>query len=202
MSINISEIHVQTDKLEKVKEFLVDWLSRTHGKKPIIYTEQDSFYPFFENKQPALFSISVIHDNWITILHDSYEPPFVLADRLSLTFNCTVIQAIGQSTVDTYYLSVHKEGCMIRKFHCGEDTVGVEQEGEPFPFEKKGFGQEDSDSYFFDYEDMDKFCQNFGINLLPDPFENDGQWTIIEIKGRSLHKKDSLLKKLKGILLR
>lgn len=189
MSINIYEIHIQTDKIKEVNEFLVGWLSVTHGVKPIINNGQASLFPFFENKLPELFAVSSIHENWLTILHDSYEPQLMLANKLSLTFDSTVIQVIGQSTIDTYYLSVHKEGKVIRKIQCGEDTIGVEQEGELFPFEQLTIQQVDHVNHFFDYNDMNDFCQNFGIDLLNSHFENDGHWTIVKMEEQPVQRK-------------
>ncbi|WP_066305569.1 hypothetical protein [Bacillus sp. FJAT-29814] len=183
MSINIYQIHVQTDQLEKVNDFLNDWLKDSHRVQPVIYSSQNSHFPFFQKEQPSLFAVSPMHENWITIRHDSYEPPFELAEKLSSALDCTVIQAMGQSTVDTYYLSVHQAGKMIRKIHCGEDTIGTEYEGEPFPFEKIN-----PDEHYFYYEEMDDFCQHFGFDVLIDPSENDGDWTIIKIKEKPIER--------------
>lgn len=201
MSFNIFEIHIQTERLDEVKEFLADWLSQTHGEKPQIEDEQDSFFPFFKKELAGLFAVSILHQNWVTVLHDSYEPPFELAGKLSAAFNCTVVQAIGQSTVDTYYLSVHQEGRMVRKIHYGEDTIGVEHEGEPFPFEQLQLKQANPEEQFFDYEDMHDFCEHFGIYLMTAPSENDGHWTIIKIKEERVPEKESFFKKLAATFL-
>ncbi|MGI8385685.1 hypothetical protein [Robertmurraya sp. P23] len=73
--------------------------------------------------------------------------------------------------MDTYYLSAHKEGKIVRKINCGEDTLGVIQEGVPFHFEKE------LDQDLFDYDDMDEFCMGFGIDL----FEIEERSIIIKI---------------------
>jgi hypothetical protein len=73
---------------------------------------------------------------------------------------------------------------VIRKIHCGEDTIGTEYEGEPFPFEKINH-----EEHYFYYEEMDEFCQNFGINMLTDPSESDGEYTIIKIEEKPIEKK-------------
>lgn len=195
MSINIYEIHIQTDRLDKVKDYLVSWLNHTYEEELVVENGQDSSFSFFNHMTPQLFAVSILHQNWITILHDSYEPPLELANKLSSTFSSTVIQAMGQSTIDTYYLSVHQEGTMIRKIHCGEDTIGIEQEGNPFPFEKS-LSQNNDEDHFFDYEDMSDFCENFRIDLLMDPAEKDGQWTFIMVKEKTVQNKETFFKKL------
>ena len=83
--------------------------------------------------------------------------------------------------MDYYTLSVHEGGSIIRKITCNEDTIGVEKEGEAFLFEESIF-QDDEDNQFFDYEDMYDYCLHFGFDLLTDPSENDGEWTIIKVK--------------------
>jgi hypothetical protein len=184
MSININQIHIQTEQIETVTDFLTTWLFDTYGVQPITHSTKDSFFSLFEKEQPSLFVVSKIHEGWITVLHNSYEPPFELASKLSYACKSTVIQAMGQSTVDTYYLSVHQDGKVIRKIHCGEDTIGTEYEGEPFPFEKINH-----EEHYFYYEEMDQFCQNFGINMLTDPSESDGEYTTIKIEEKTIEKK-------------
>jgi hypothetical protein len=109
MSININQIHIQTEQIETVTDFLTTWLFDTYGVQPITHSTKDSFFSLFEKEQPSLFVVSKIHEGWITVLHNSYEPPFELASKLSYACKSTVIQAMGQSTVDTYYLSVHQD---------------------------------------------------------------------------------------------
>ncbi|WP_053362608.1 hypothetical protein [Bacillus sp. FJAT-27251] len=181
MSVNIYQIHIQTNSLDEVKASLADWLSHTHKEETVIYENQDSAIQFFHNKIPSLFAVSTINEKWISILHDAYEPPFDLANTLSASFECTVIQLMGQSTVDTYSLSVHEKGSIIRKMTYGEESIGLEQEGDPFPFEPS-LWQEDEEHHFFDYEDMNNFCSHFGIEILTDPSEKDGEWTIIKVR--------------------
>ena len=181
MSVNIYSIHIQTNKIEEVQDALTNWLSTTHRKEVVTSVEQDSPSSFFDEEIPSLFAISKAEEeNWIWILHNASEPPFMIADLLSDTCASTVIQAMGQSTVDYYSLSVHEEGKIKRRIFCfHEETLGVEKEGEEFPFEKLLDGK---DNDFFNYDDMYDFCLHFGIDILTDPDENDGEWTIIQVK--------------------
>ncbi|MFB7638735.1 hypothetical protein [Peribacillus butanolivorans] len=135
MSINIYQIHIKTDKIDEIKDFLVYWLEDKYGYHPELQLNQDSYFPFFENEFPTYFALSVLHEEWISILHDSYDI-IDLTSRLSATFNTLVIHAIGQSIVGTYNLNIFQEGDLIRKIDCGEGYLGIEQYGEPLPFEK------------------------------------------------------------------
>ncbi|WP_210367312.1 hypothetical protein [Bacillus sp. REN3] len=194
MAINFYAMYIHTDKLEEVKEFLANWLSNEYGKEVRQEAGQDSGIPFFENEQPKWFAVTILPGKWISVLHDAYEPPFGLASKLSAQFSCTAIQVMGQSTVDTYCLSVHEDGQMSRMIRNGEDTDGVEQEGMPFPFEIND-GQ---DNQLFDYEDIDDFCRNFDIDPLTDPSEYDDHWTSIKIAEPHAPKKKSFLQRLAG----
>jgi hypothetical protein len=196
MSINIYALYVKTPKANDVKKFLSYWLSQTQGELPTIQNDQDSVFDFFKNEVPAYFAVSQHKEGWISILHDSYEPQLDLANLLSAEFNSAVIQAIGQSTVDTYMVSVHQGGELIRKLHSGEDTEGFEQEGSPFPFEKEILARVDDETHFFDYDDMQEFCKNFGIDLLGEETQNDRHWTVMKISEKAAPKKDSFLKAL------
>ena len=64
--------------------------------------------------------------------------------------------------------------------------LGIEQYGEPLPFEKPPIGRtavlEDEDSYFFDYEDMQEYCLHFNIDILIDLSVKDGSWEVIKIQ--------------------
>lgn len=186
MSINIYQIHIKTDKIDEVKSFLVNWLEDKYGYQPELQLNQDSFFPFFENQVPTHFALSVLHEEWISILHDSYDQLIDLTSRLSATFNTLVIHTIGQSTVDVYNLNIFQDGNLIRKIDCGEGYLGIEQYGEPLPFEKSLIGRksvlEDKDFYFFDYKDMQEYCLHFNIDILIDPSVKDGAWEVIKIQ--------------------
>ena len=186
MSINIYQIHIKTDKIDEIKDFLVNWLEDKYGYQPELQLNQDSYLPFFENEVPTHFALSVLHEEWISILHDSYDQLIDLTSRLSATFNTLVIHTIGQSTVDTYNLNIFQDGDLIRKIDCGEGYLGIEQYGEPLPFEKSPIGRkavlEDEDSYFFDYEDMQEYCLHFNIDILIDPSVRDGSWEVLKIQ--------------------
>lgn len=186
MSISFYQLNIETNQFEEVKTFLFNWLRDTHRKEPVVYENQDSHFNFFQHKVPKLFVIGVLHENWITVLHDSHDFLVDLANQLSARFHCHVVHTIGQSTVDTYYLSVHYGGEMIRKIYCGEDTLGIEEEGKPFPFEKtplgKNIGGPEEDYFVFDYEDMEEFCSHIHIDLLKGPFEIDGTWVVLKFE--------------------
>lgn len=172
MSVNFFQIHIQTNRFDEVKDFLKKWLNHTSGDIELVEENSDGeFISFFNHEIPTSFAVSAIHENWITIFHDSYKPPIDLCSRLSEKFTTTVIQAMAQSTVDTYCLSVHKEGKLVRKIYISEETLGVIQEGEPFAFE--GYIEPD----LYDYDDMNDFCLKMGIDL----FETEESAIIIKI---------------------
>jgi hypothetical protein len=185
MSINFYQLHVKTNQLNNVKSFLFHWLEDYSGEEPSIYENQSSALEFFKNESPTIFALSRLHEGWITILHDSYEPLLDLADRLSSEFNETVLNIMAQSTAETYYLSVHHNGKLIRKIYSGEDVFEVEQEGEPFSFEELPIGTDLEPDYCFDYTDMHKFCLHFHVDLLIDHSEMDGKWAVIKRKNPS-----------------
>lgn len=207
MSINIYQIHIKTDKIDEIKDFLVNWLEDKYGYQPELQLNQDSYLPFFEKEVPTHFALSVLHEEWISILHDSYDQLIDLTSRLSATFNTLVIHTIGQSTVDTYNLNIFQGGDLIRKIDCGEGYLGIEQYGEPLPFEKSPIGRkavlEDEDSYFFDYEDMQEYCLHFNIDILIDPSVRDGSWEVLKIqKDPKLTRSSRKLSFINKILLR
>lgn len=197
MSVNIYQLNIETNRLDEVKTFLFNWLRDTHQKEPVVSSNQDSHFEFFQHEIPMLFALGVLHENWITVLHDSYDFLVDLANRLSARFDCHVIHSLGQSTVETYYLSVHYGGVMIRKIYSGEDSLGIEQEGKPFPFEKsplgKNIGSPEEDFYVFGYEDMGEFCSHINIDILRGLFEIDGAWTVLKFeKEKEKEKRKSL----------
>lgn len=152
--------------MDEIKDFLVNWLEDKYGYQPELQLNQDSFFPFFENEVPTHFALSVLYEDWISILHDSYDQLIDLTSRLSATFNTLVINAIGQSTVDTYNLNIFQDGDLIRKIDCGEGYLGIEQYGEPLPFEKSPIGRksvlEDEDSDFLTI----KICKSIAFILI------------------------------------
>lgn len=184
MSISLYQLHIKTNQPNDVKSFLVDWLEMKTGEKPSIYENQSSSFAFFKNETPSIFALSILHENWVTILHDSYEQLLDLANRLSFAVQSTVLNVMAQSTEDTYYLSVHQEGKLVRKIYFGEDVLEIEQEGKPFPFEKlptgTNIGTGKEPFYSFDYDDMHEFCLHFHVDILKDPTDMDGHWTVIK----------------------
>jgi hypothetical protein len=204
MSINLYQLHVETNQTNDVRSFLVDWLEEHSGEKPSLYENQSSAFEFFSNETPSIFAICMLHENWVTILHDSYEQQVDLANRLTLALNGTVLNVMAQSTVDTYYLSVHQNGKLVRKIYSGEDVLGIDQEGEPFPFEEvpigTNIGTEIEPFYCFDYHDMQKFCLHFHVDIMKDPSNMDEQWAVIKRNSPSdsTTKKSSLLRSIVG----
>ncbi|WP_226682623.1 hypothetical protein [Sutcliffiella horikoshii] len=187
MSVNIYQIHIKTDKMKEVEAFLVNWLEVTYSSEPITHSNQNSHFSFFNSEIPSHFALSKMHDNWITILHDSYTQLMDLTSKLSSTFNTLVIHALGQSTVDTYNLMVFQSGKLVRKIDYGEGYFGIEQYGEPLSFEKGPIGtkvvlEEQEESYYFDYIEMREYCLHFNIDILIDPSEKDGMWEVIQIQ--------------------
>ncbi|RHW41649.1 hypothetical protein D1B31_07995 [Neobacillus notoginsengisoli] len=195
MSINFYEIHLQTDNVNEVQKYLAYWLNGLYREKPEIKSNQQAEIDFFQKEYPSCFAVGSLHKNWVTIRHDSYEQQVSLANKLSQVFSATAIQAMGQSTVDTYYLSVHQNGKIVRKFYSGEDVEKPEQEGKPFSFEQPF---PDSEDYQYDYEDMQSFCKNFGIDLLTDAFEHQNIWTLINIKEKPIPEQRSFSEKIKS----
>lgn len=196
MSINIFEIHLQTDKESDVIKVLAYRLSKIYRENPEIITDQPEDIDFFQKEEPTCFAVASLFENWVTIRHNSFEKQVSLANELSQVFNVTAIQAMGQSTVDTYHLSVHQDGKIVRSFNCGEDTNGLECEGTPLPFEAP---IDDPENYFYDYEDMHAFCKNFGIELVTDANEHKEIWTLIRIKEKSVQEKPSFLASVKAL---
>jgi hypothetical protein len=204
MSISFYQLHVKTKQTNNVKLFLTHWLEDFSGGKPSIYENQGSAFEFFNSETPTIFALCMLHENWVTILHDSYEQLPDLANRLSLEFNATVLNVMAQSTVDTYYLSVHQNGKLVRKIYSGEDVIGIDQEGEPFTFEElpigTNIGTEIDPFYCFDYHDMHEFCLHFHVDLMKDPSNKDGQWAVIKRNNASASttKKNSLFRSIVG----
>ena len=186
LSVSIYQIHIMTDRMDEVKSFLVHWLEAEYGGKSDIFSNQDSSFPFFTSEIPTHFALCEMHDKWITILHDSYDQLIDLTSRLSSVFNTLVIHTLGQSTVDTYHVSIFQKGRLLRKMDVGEEYEGIEQYGEPFPFErnpvrgKMPFTEEGSS--FFDYHSMQDYCLHFNIDILIDPSEKDGAWEVIQLQ--------------------
>ncbi|MCA1054219.1 hypothetical protein LCM10_04405 [Rossellomorea aquimaris] len=184
MSVNLYQIHIKTVEINKVTSFLVSWLADEYGEMPFVRSNQDSSFTFFNSENPTMFALGQLHDGWLTVLHDSFEPLMDLTSSLSSSFQTSAIQALGQSTVDTYHLSIFNEGQLLRKIDAGEEYNGVEQSGEPFPFEKESMNEKigSGEPSFFDYQDMQKYCLHFGIDLLKDPSEIDGAWEVIQLE--------------------
>lgn len=204
MSINFYQLHVKTNQTNDVKSFLTHWLEDSSGGKASTYENQSAAFEFFNSEPPTIFALCMLHENWVTILHDSYEQLSDLANHLSLEFNATVLNVMAQSTVDTYYLSVHQNGQLVRKIYSGEDVLGIDQEGEPFPFEefpiRTNNGTEDEPFYCFDYHDMQKFCRHFHVDIMKDPSNMDGQWAVIKRNNssNSTTKKNSFFRSIVG----
>lgn len=191
MAVNIYQIHIKTEKLDEVKAFLVNWFENTYGRKPVTYSNQDSHFSFFNSEIPSQFSLCKMHDDWTTILHDSYSQLMDLSSELSSTFNTLVIHTLGQSTVDTYNLMVYKSGELLRKIDFGEEYIGIELYGEPLPFEKIPLGtkvvsEDKEELFYFDYNDMHEYCLHFNIDILTDPSEKDGKWEVLQVKFQQL----------------
>ena len=136
MSVAMYHIHIKTDNVNEVKAALIRWLEDKHDRKPIILSNQDSSLPIFDHDIPTQFALCHLHDEWVTVLHDSYEQLMELTSSLSSRFHTLVIHALGQSTVDTYHLNIFQEGHLLRKFDVGEGYDGIEQYGDPLSFEK------------------------------------------------------------------
>ena len=186
MSVAMYHIHIKTDKVNEVKAALIRWLEDKHDRKPIILSNQDSSLPMFDHDIPTQFALCHLHDEWVTVLHDSYEQLMELTSSLSSRFHTLVIHALGQSTVDTYHLNIFQEGHLLRKFDVGEGYDGIEQYGDPLSFEKDPVNHTvvlaEGDSNFFDYQDMKEYCLYFGLDILVDPSEKDGFWEVIKVQ--------------------
>jgi hypothetical protein len=186
MSVNIFQLHIKSVEIDEVKAFLVNWLEDKYGRMPAVHSKQDSSFSFFHYEIPTHFALCVMHDGWVTVLHDSYDQLEDLTSRLSSFFRTKVIHALAQSTVDTYHLTIFQEGKLLRRINFGEEYAGIDQYGEPLPFEKIPLGSKagtgEDDYRIFDYNDMSAYCLHFNIDLLTDPAEKDGSWEVIQVQ--------------------
>ncbi|MCM3669402.1 hypothetical protein M3181_10385 [Mesobacillus maritimus] len=185
MSINLYQIHIQTTEKDKVEKMLVHYLEQqTNNRSVIIQLAEKTSINFFTHEIPTMFAVSIQHEGWVTVLHDSFDHLNELTEMLSNFFNTMVIHALGQSTVDNYYLSVYQHGILLRVISYEDDNVEVEQKGRPFSFEKlpigKNIGTDSVPSYVFDYNEMQSFCLHFQVDLLSDVTELNEQWMIIQ----------------------
>ncbi|MFD1019659.1 hypothetical protein [Thalassobacillus hwangdonensis] len=181
MSVNLYQINIQTEDLTKVKSYLSRWLLETYQQQPEITERQLTLEDFFEHESPKLFAVRKLQDGWTTVLHDSYEKLEEFNQKLSTYFDGLVVHTLGQSTVDTYYLSVHQRGELTRELYCGEDTLGVEERGNPLPFESELLFDEVGDSIFIDYIYLEEFCEQLGIRHLIEAEAIDGTWEVMRI---------------------
>lgn len=184
MSINLYQIHIQTTEKIKVEKMLVHYLEQqTNERSVMVQLGEKTSINFFTHEIPTMFAVSIQHEGWVTILHDSYDHLNELTKMLSNFFNTMVIHALGQSTVDNYYLSFYQKGILLRLISYDDLKVEIEQKGSPFSFEKlpigKNIGPETEPAYVFDYDVMHSFCLHFQIDLLNEVTELNEQCMII-----------------------
>ncbi|MFP3360616.1 hypothetical protein R0K17_25200, partial [Planococcus sp. SIMBA_143] len=87
---------IKTDKVDEVNAALIGWLQDKHDREPIILSNQDSPLSFFDHDIPTQFALCHLHEEWVTVLHDSYEQLMELTSSLSSRFHTLVIHALGQ----------------------------------------------------------------------------------------------------------
>ncbi|WP_421383124.1 hypothetical protein ACOJQI_02230 [Bacillus salacetis] len=182
MSTNIYQINIQTTDSSVVRSFLMTWFEEAYGSRPQVETQHEPSISFFENETPSLFAVGKLHSGWITVLHDSYERLIKFNQSLSSQIEGMVVHTLGQSTVDTYYLSIHQNGELVRELYFGEDSDGIEQAGLPLSFEKHLPFPREEDYTYFDYEYLEAYGELLGIGSLIDLEEYKGAWEIIQKK--------------------
>lgn len=120
---------------------------------------------------------------WITVMHNSFLSPNVLAATVSAACKCRVVETQGQTTSDAYLIEVYVTGACVRMLSFAADAGWLRNEGLPDPREPQPLESQDLDEEgpgWFDADAVERYLkQVFGIEWwqLPKP---GIQVTVIE----------------------
>lgn len=104
---------------------------------------------------------------WITVMHNSFLSPNLLAAAVSLACRCRVVETQGQTTSDAYLTEVYVAGTCIRSLSFAADAGWLRNEGLPDAHEPQPLESQDVDEEgpgWFDAEAVERYLkQVFGI---------------------------------------
>lgn len=134
---------------------------------------------------PNYISVGRTQDDWTTVVHngsDSLEDwGIILSDLLS----CKLIVTAAQSVSSYYYFALYDKGKKIREieFCYSDDSEGINfGEKLAFEFYKPGKRRErdGKESFLFDFEAIEEYCDYFGLNIQTDYLAI--KWTILKVE--------------------
>ncbi|MGV6861341.1 MAG: hypothetical protein ACWA41_06190 [Putridiphycobacter sp.] len=178
-----TRFYINSSNSEKATDILEELIGINESSTGKI---TEDFYDSFlmdENANPNYILFSEIQKNWITVLYNSGSKIENWAQRISEELNCIVIVTIAQNTVDYYYYSQFKNGEKKREIEvCYGDDIEPINYGTPYDFEEDEPGEkkeyDDKISYLFDFDSLERYSQNFGLEIQTD--WDNVTWTILK----------------------
>lgn len=169
-------LHIRSDQLTPLQKKLAEWLKTMHKTEAVEIAAVDALPSLLDDTSqfgkpyPSLLLIGLTQANWIIVHYNSFYEMQDVASEISQLLSCLIIVVMAQSTSESYFLSVHKDGKTLRKLHwVGDIGDWVTQEGKPFSFETvplgRNIGDEKEPFFVFNREAVIEYCENLGLHI-------------------------------------
>ena len=187
-------LHIRSDQLIRLQKKLAEWLKTTHKTETVKIANVDSLsmliddMPRFGELYPSLLLMGLTQADWITVHYNSFYEMQDVASEVSQVLSCLVVVVLAQSTSESYFLSVHKDGETLRKLHwAGDIGDWIIQEGRPMSFESiplgYNIGDEKEPFFVFNRQAAIEYCKNLGLHIWDEIYEPK-TWISLQVSIR------------------
>lgn len=134
-----------------------------------------------DRKLPTYLAVGQTNKDWVAVVHNSFNKLESWCVKLSLQLQTKVIVTMAQSVSDVYYFALYDSGRKLREIEvCYSGDDHPVNYGEKFDFEEEEPGRRDEFEgeveYFFGFEEMEHYCQQFGLEIQTD--YSQMTWTV------------------------
>ena len=138
---------------------------------------------------PSYLVFTATQPRWVTVVYNSAHKLPDWCKQLSSEFKTKVIITMAQSVSMYYYFALYENGELKRELeYCYSEDLEPVNFGEPLACEQgatlKVVQTEEADDDSFDFDDIEKYCEHFGLTIQRNYHEYE--WTVI--KGKSTAK--------------
>lgn len=163
-----TSFYIKSDDLTAVEQELKGLSGVQDGLSGLFPNDMHDYYLSNENSNPTYLVIGKTQDDWITVVHNSFSKLSKWATLLSKKFQTKVIVTGAQSVSSYYYFAFYENGLKLRELEfCYSDDFEPVNFGSRLWFEDEEPGtKQEFDGeieYFFDFEDIDNYCKQFGL---------------------------------------
>lgn len=139
---------------------------------------------FGEQTPPSFMVTEDMQNGWIRVHLNSLAKLPGWVEKLSDRLQATVLQVIGQTVSDYYYLLLYENGAFKRELEgIRDEPEKYIDRGEMLPFEEPfvpGLDEYECEKVRLNGDDVESFCQGLGFDFWDDPADAGREFYLLK----------------------